>query len=339
MSFAAPQFLLALVAVPLLAVAYLAIERSRARRSASWSRDAMQPNIVRRPPRRLGLLPAAAFLLGLTFLLVAFARPQQAASDNGGGAGPLLVLAFDVSGSMAARDVRPMRLRAARALAIRLLNKLPPKYEVAVVTFGGKVQITVPPTSDRKKVIAHLPQGITPLAGSSIGDGIAAAVALAIHDLPQGAPVDRLHPAGAVLLLSDGAQTGGGTMPDDAASTAFVYAIPINAVVVGTSAGSVTQPLTVSGFRTTTQIAVPVSPLTLQKISQLTGGVLLDGSSAAKLTAAADKLPAALEKEGLSAIPQSARGKQQLSAAAGGVGLVFILGGILLSGLLFGRLL
>ena len=147
------------------------------------------------------------------------------------------MLAFDVSGSMAAHDIQPTRLRAARELAIRFLNKLPSRYEVAVVTFANKVHLTVPPTFDRADVIAHLPKTVTPLSGTSIGDGISAAVSLVIQAMPQGVPVDRLHPSGSVVVLSDGAQTGGGTEPADAASTAFVYAIPINSVVVGTSHG------------------------------------------------------------------------------------------------------
>ena len=52
-------------------------------------------------------------------------------------------------------------------------------------------------------------------------------------------------------------QTGAGTTPADAASTAFVYAIPINSVVLGTPHGSVTQPLKVAAFHTSIQIAVP----------------------------------------------------------------------------------
>ena len=338
MSFGAPQLLLALIAVPIAAIAYAVFEGRRAQRSTAWSRPPMQPNTVSRPSRRLGLIPPALFLVGLSFLLVGFARPQQASSSNGRAIGPTIVLAFDVSGSMAARDIRPTRLRAARELAIRLLNTLPSKYEVAVVTFANKVHLTVPPTFDRADVIAHLPQTITPLTGTSIGDGISASVSLIIQAIPQGVPVDRFHPPGAVLVLSDGAQTGGGTTPADAASTAFVYAIPINSVIVGNSGGSVTQPLKVDGFRTSIQIAVPALPLELQGASQLTGGAFFDGSSIADLNAAAKLLPARVKGEGLRAITQATHGNHELSAAAGEVGLAFVLGGILLSGLWFGRL-
>ena len=304
MSFAAPQYLLALLAVPIVAIAYVMFEGRRAKRSTAWTRPPMQPNIVSRPSRRLGLIPPALFLLGLTFLVVGFARPQRASSSNGRVVGPTIVLAFDVSGSMAARDIPPTRLRAARELATRFLNKLPSKYEVAVLTFGNKVHLTVAPTFDRAAVIAHLPKTVTPLSGTSIGDGISAAVALIIQAIPQGVPVDRLHPPGSVVVFSDGAQTGAGTDPADAGSTAFVYAIPINSVIVGTSHGAVTQPLKVDGFNTSIQIAVPALPLDMQHVSQLTGGASLEATSSAGLNVAAEKLGTAVKGEKPTAITQ-----------------------------------
>jgi Ca-activated chloride channel family protein len=337
-SFEAPQYLLALVAVPIAAIAYVVFERRRATRSTAWSRPQMQPNIVTRPSRTFGLIPLALFLLGLTFLVAGFARPQRANSSNGRVVGPTIVLAFDVSGSMTARDLKPTRLRAARELAISFLNELPSKYEVAVLTFGNKVHLTVPPTFDHADVIAHLPKTVTALSGTSIGDGISAAVSLVIQAIPQGSPVDRLHPSGAVVVFSDGAQTAGGTEPVDAGSTAFVYAIPINSVIVGTSHGAVTQPLKVDGFNTSIQIAVPALPLDLEHVSQLTAGASLEVTSRADLSAAATKLPALVKGENLSAITRTTAGKHELSAAAGMAGIAFVLGGILLSGLWFGRL-
>jgi len=337
-SFASPELLPALILVPLAAAAYLLLERRRARRSTAWSRPQLQPNVVWRPSRRVGFVPAALFLLGVAFLLVGFARPQRAASSNGRGIGPTVVLAFDVSGSMAARDIKPTRLQAARELAIEMLKKLPSNYQVAVLSFGNTVRLLEQPTLDHQDVIAHLPKLITPLAGTSLGDGISSALALIIQAIPNGQPVDRLHPPGAVVVFSDGAQTGAGVEPQDAAATGYVYGIPINGVTIGTSHGSVTQPLKVDNFQTQINIAVPALPLTMQGVAQLTGGTALVGSSAQQLSAAAQKLPEAIRKEGISAIEQPPQGDHALSAAAGELGLAFVLGGIVLSGLWFGRL-
>jgi len=338
MSFASPELLLALILIPLAAAGYVLLDRRRARRSTAWSRPQLQPNIVSRPPRRLGFIPAALVLLGAAFLLVGFARPQRASSSNGRGIGPTVVLAFDVSGSMAARDITPTRLQAARELAVKVVKRLPSNYQIAVLSFGNTVRLLVQPTLDRQEVIAGLPKRITPLAGTSIGDGISSALALIIQAIPDGAPVDRLHPPGALVVLTDGAQTGGGAEPQDAASVGYVYGIPINGVTIGTSHGSVTQPTKVDNFQTQLTIAVPSLPLTLQGIAQLTGGTALEAASDQQLAADAGKLPGAIEKEGLSTTPQPPQGNHALSAAAGELGLAFVLGGIVLSGLWFGRL-
>jgi Ca-activated chloride channel family protein len=337
-SFAAPQYLLALVVVPIAAGVYVFFERRRIKRSTEWSRAPLQPNIVVRPRRRLGLVPPALFLVGLTFLLVGFARPERANSSNGHATGPTVVLAFDVSGSMAAQDIAPSRLRAAREVAKRFVKQLPSNYQLSVVTFANKVHLVVPPTSDRGDVLAHLPSNIAPLSGTSIGNAIGSSTALVTQVLPQGQPVDRLHPAGAVVVFTDGAQTGGGPTPEDSSSTAFVYAIPINSVIVGTSHGSVTQPLKVDNFNTSIQIAVPTLPLSLQYVAQTTGGSSSELKSAADVNAVADKLAASVKKEGISPFSQSERGKHELSAAAGALGLAFLLGSIIVSGLWFGRL-
>jgi Ca-activated chloride channel homolog len=338
MTFAEPQYLLVLVLVPIVALAYVVLARRRAERGTGWSRPPLQPNIVSRPSRGLGMIPTALFLVGLSFLLVGFARPQRDKPANDTAIGPTVVLTFDVSGSMAARDVQQTRLRAAREVAIRFMKNLPSSYQVALVEFGNKARVLVSPTLDRSAVIRHLPKTITPRAGTSIGDGISAAVSLIIQGFPQGEPVDRLHPPGTVVVLSDGAQTGGGTTPEDAAATAYVWAIPINSVILGTSHGSVTQPLEVSGFRTSIDIAVPTSPLGLQRASQLTGGASFEAGSAAEVISTAAKLPATVKKQGLSPLTRTTTGKHDLSSTAGLVGLGFVLGGIVLSGLWFGRL-
>jgi Ca-activated chloride channel family protein len=329
-SFGAPYLLFGLLAVPLAALGYRLLERRRVRRSAAWSRQAMLPNIVRRPERRLGSLPVALFLLGLTFLLVGFARPQRVVAASAGGA-PTIVLAFDTSGSMAATDVQPSRLRVARNAAIRLLDQLPPQYRVAVVTFADKVRLIVPPTLDRKGLIAQLPARITPLGGTSIGDGIRRSLAVIIAAADQ-TDSGGLYRPGAAVLFSDGAQTGGGTTLDAAAVSALVDYIPVDAIAVGTPKGVVTQSFEVSGVRTSAQIAVPAQTAPLRRLARQTGGTLFDAASLAQSPAQLSRVWENLRSSG-------AQGDttRELSAASAGVALLLVLAGVVVSGLWFGR--
>src|SRR5262245_33232187 len=155
MSFAAPYLLLTLLAVPLAALAYLWFERHRERRAANWANPALVPNLVERPSPRLRHLPAALFLVGLSFLLVAFARPEATITSEREGA--TVVLAIDTSGSMATPDVKPTRLLAARNASLTFLQELPAKYRVALEVFTDHPAVIVPPTYDRTKIVPLLP--------------------------------------------------------------------------------------------------------------------------------------------------------------------------------------
>jgi Ca-activated chloride channel homolog len=327
-SFGTPYLLFGLLAVPLAAVGYWVLERRRARRSGSWSGQAMLPNTVRRPSSKLRIVPAALFLLGLTFLLVGFARPQQILSSSHG-EGAAIVLTIDISNSMAADDVKPTRILAARSAAIRFLHKLPSKYRVALVTFSDKSRLVVGPTFNHGRVIANLPDTATLLAGTAIGDAINEAVAVTVQTVGKSTP-GTPNPPGAVLLISDGQQTAVGTRPEDAAQHALVNGIPIDTLTVGTPRGIVQQPVKTYGGQVSTQtVPVPVNPTTLQNVSQLTGGKSLQTGSGSQLARVYQNLGS-----------HTAHGHRthELSAAAAVVALILILAGVLLSGLWYGRL-
>jgi Ca-activated chloride channel homolog len=326
MSFGSPYLLLTLVCVPLAAVGYGVVERRRARRSGAWSNRALLPNMVRRPPRRSGWIPLGFFLLGLTLLLVGFARPQRVLSTVTGST-PIVVLAVDVSGSMAAEDVRPSRIGAARAIAVRFLHQLPPHDRVALVTFGNDVSLRVHPTLDRRRVIAALPAKVIPKSATALGDAISEGTALITESVGQSAPGASYHP-GVVLLVSDGAQTAGGTTPTNAANQAYLAGVPVDAIPVGTPSGSVTQLFNVGGVRTAASLPAPVDRDGLHVLTRQTGGVFLPTSSSAQL----ERVYANLR----STVSYGHKTKE-LTALVGALALVPLLAGIVVSGLWFGR--
>jgi Ca-activated chloride channel homolog len=330
-SFAAPYLLIGLVAVPLAALGYRALDRRRRQRSLAWSRQAMLPNIASSPSRRARLVPAALFLLGLSLLLVGVARPEQMVATVHGGA-PTVVLAFDVSNSMAATDVRPSRLRAARAIAIQFLHELPADYPVAVVAFGDKASLLAAPTVNRDQVIASLPTNVTPRAGTAIGDGISYSLGVIAGAAGQRQPGSIADP-GAVLVLSDGGQNAGGTTPQQAAVTALVDYVPVDSIAVGTRRGVVTQTLPGGGPKTLTQVSVPVQPSTLRMVSHASGGSFFEAD-------AATRFPAELASVYRNLRPHLTPGRKarDLSALAAGLALVLVLAGVVVSGLWFGRI-
>ncbi len=179
MPFAAPLALLGLAFVPLV-VAFWMLKLRRTERTVSstllWQRfgEDLQANAPWQRLRRSFLL----LLQLLLVILLAFVasqpfveRPATLARD--------LVLVIDASASMAATDVAPSRLDAARQLALDALRDLPAGGRVSVVAAGATPRVVANATADLGRVRAALASiGVTP-ATADMGEALALASALA----------------------------------------------------------------------------------------------------------------------------------------------------------------
>ena len=174
MSFSSPLLLVSLLAVPAAVVGYLWLERRREARAGRWAAPALLPNLVDRPPAWRRHLPTALLLLGVALLLVGFARPKTSISVKRQVATVVLVL--DVSGSMAANDLRPSRLVVAREAALRFVDQLPRDYRMALVTFSDHAAVSVPATHDLDAVRAGLARATTGPQGTALADAVTRAV-------------------------------------------------------------------------------------------------------------------------------------------------------------------
>jgi Ca-activated chloride channel family protein len=320
LSFAAPIALVALLAVPAAVAAYVWLERRRDTRAARWAAPALLPNMATPPPPWRRHLPTALLLLGVTLLLVGFARPHARITVSRQEATVVLVL--DVSGSMAASDVRPSRLAAAKAAALRFVDKLPKGYRAALVTFSDHAAVAAPPTHDLTQIRAAIAKAKSGPQGTALADAVTRAVdvGLSVHG------TSNRRPPAVVVLFSDGGQTAGRVTPQQAAAKAKKSKIPVSTVLVGTPDGVVRQPLK-GGF--TERIQVPAQAATLQFVAQQSGGHYAPSLAAVNVTAAYDELGSRVGHR---------RKAVEVTAIAAGGGLVFLLAGAGLSGLWFRRL-
>ncbi len=118
MTFIWPAMLFSLVLVPLFIGVYLLMQRRRRQLTANYGSLGFAPGAKGRQPGLRRHIPVVFFLLGLTILAIALARPQAVVAlpkQEG-----TVILAFDVSGSMAADDIKPTRMEAAKVAATRL---------------------------------------------------------------------------------------------------------------------------------------------------------------------------------------------------------------------------
>jgi Ca-activated chloride channel family protein len=318
LSFERPLALIALVAIPGLVALWRVQERRRAADATRFSTAALIPNLLPSLPGRRRLIPLGLLLLALTALIVGTARPHANVSVPRKEA--TIVLAVDISRSMTATDVRPTRLAAARNAADAFLSRVPKEYNIAIVGFGTRAYVALPPTADR--TLAHdALASLNPSEGTAIGDAVLLAVRLGTKQRTSGGAV----PPTSVLLISDGARDGGQTAPDVAARRARASNIPVSTVLVGTANGVVENKL-VGGY--VERIRVPPSPGTLAAIAKTSGGQFFRARTADALTQVYKKLAAR--------VGHKTQNRQITDLFAGGA-IVLLLAGGGLSALWFRR--
>ena len=281
LGFKSPWLLFTLLLVPLAIWGFYALERQRSTRAARWSSPALLPNMVSGSPGPRRYIPALLFAIALVLLLVGFARPE--AKFNQAKDGATVILMVDTSGSMAAKDVKPTRLRAADAALTKFVDSMPSRYRAALITFSNGIAVKVPPTYDRKALIKGLPT-TTQLEGTALGDALTQAIKVArkaVGPSKKGSP----HPPASILLVSDGGSNAGRVQPEAAAQQAKRLGIPISTVALGTASGTVRQNIPTGKGKQTFPLVqqVPVDPKVLKQVAGDSGGHFYSAPSASKL--------------------------------------------------------
>jgi Ca-activated chloride channel family protein len=191
--------------------------------SATPKKATATSSFGRKPSRWLRVAPFVFLALAVGCLAMALTGFRFTTTATGGAA----VLTMDVSQSMNQDDVDPTRLDAAVAAARTFLEQLPTGLRVGLVTFADQAVVVVPATEDREQVSQAL-DALARGKGTVIGDGLAVSIDEIERDRGE-----HDTDAAAVVLLSDGRDTGSTVAPEDAAARAAALVIPVYTVVLG----------------------------------------------------------------------------------------------------------
>ena len=304
MTLGAPTYLLALLAIPLVAAAYAVARKRRKRFAVRFPGTAVFAAAAGRRPRLRRILPPALLAAAAATLAVAVAKPQATVAVPVEKAS--VVLVTDESGSMSATDVDPSRLEAARSAAEEFLDRVPDKLLVGFVGFSSQTNAVVEPTVQRDEVRSAL-DALQADGGTATGD----ALDTALDRLEARRGKDGKRAPAAVILLSDGKRTEGSD-PLAAAERAKQLGIPVSTVALGTPDGTVTSPIG-------EPIPVPPDPATLQEISRITGGTFTEAGDAGEL----DKV-----YKDLGSKVGTKRVKREVTSGFAAAGLLLLLGGL-----------
>lgn len=250
MQFQSPEFLWFLLLVPALIAAYILAQRRRSRFALRYSSLSMVKEALGKNPGWRRHLPPALFLIGMTFMLIALARPTGIVwvpKDES-----TIILAIDVSRSMSATDIQPSRIEAAKAAARAFIQQQDPSTRIGIVSFSGNAALVQAPTTDRTQLLAAVNR-LTVQNSTAIGSGIMTSLDAIFEDplasqlsapqneivapTPTPTPLPKgIYAPATIILLTDG-RNRTGPDPIDAAHTAADRGVRVYTVGVGTTQG------------------------------------------------------------------------------------------------------
>ena len=279
MRFVHPELLWLLLLLPLLA--YLHGRRGAAP-ALTFSSTSLAAALAGARKARSGSLLLLPRLIVLTLLILALAGPQQGSSSTEITASGIdIVLAVDVSGSMAAMDFtqdgKPAnRLEAVKQVVDRFIDGRPGD-RIGLVAFAGKPYLICPPTLDHQ----WLRHRLEALHLDMVEDGtaIGSAIGSGINHLRDQQSKSRL-----LILLTDGINNSGSVSPHNAAEAAEAMAIKVYTIGAGTR-GEAPMPVTDAfGRRKLVRAKVDIDEETLRQVAEKTGGVYFRATDTASLT-------------------------------------------------------
>ncbi len=198
-----PELLVWLWLVPVLALLVWRAIRLRLAAARRFVPIEGERRLTLRPLFERLVLRAGLIVLAAGLLVVALARPQVGTHrERAQRKGADIVLVMDTSLSMAAADMQPNRLTAAKLAATNLINRLP-NDRFGLIIFSGDAHLYCPITVDHDAVqmfVDSVEIGASPQPGTSLG----AALQAAGETLGNSESKHR-----AIVVLSDGEDLAG----------------------------------------------------------------------------------------------------------------------------------
>jgi Ca-activated chloride channel family protein len=257
MSFLWASALWLLFLVPALVLLYIVMLRRRRKIAVRYGALRLVKDAIGAGPGFRRHVPPLVFLLALTTMIVAVARPAAVVtlpSQRG-----TVILAMDVSGSMRATDIPPTRLAASQAAAEAFIAKQPKNVRIGIVAFAGTTAVVQAPTLEREEALSAIGR-FQAQRGTAVGAGILTALGTIFEDLDipvnftpprRGVPIGETqdvppldiepvppgtYTSSVIVLLTDG-RTTTGPDPIQAAELAADLGVRIYTVGLGTREG------------------------------------------------------------------------------------------------------
>lgn len=298
-----------LLLIPSLILIYIWILRRRKPTTVRFSSLSLIRAALPKQSQWKRHVPFALFLLALSSLVMAMARPVAQVTLPSNSA--TIILAIDVSRSMCSTDIAPNRLEAAKAAALQFIDGQEASTQIGVVAFAGFAVLVQAPTTDRALLETAI-QNMTTARRTAIGEGILMSLdAIAEFDdsvvspyssaevipMPEGQYVPAI-----VIVLTDGVSTTG-IHPIEAAMMAADRGVRVYTIGFGTTFNNSPMNCSFSSPYAFDQFGGPqffggggqfrreIDEETLKAVAGITGGEYQLAESASELQEVFDNLP------------------------------------------------
>ena len=346
MTFLWPQFLWLLLFVPVLIGMYMVALRRKKKAAVRYASLSMVKDALGVGAGLRRHVPPILFLMALTVMLAAVARPAAVVTLPSQRS--TVILAMDVSGSMRAEDVEPTRIAASQAAAKAFIEDQPRDTRIGIVAFAATALLVQAPTNNREELNAAIDR-FTTQRGTAIGSGILVSLQTIFpgenfetqqperrNTRPnRGASLDGSNPdqgdkkvvppgsyqSAVVILLTDGQATTGPD-PVETARIAANHGVRVYTVGVGSTEG------TILGYEGRS-MRVQLDEDTLQTVADLTRGQYFRAGNAKDLKKIYDAMNAQLIME---------KQKTEITAGFSAVAAALALISVALSMLWFNRI-
>jgi Ca-activated chloride channel homolog len=285
MTFIWPSMLLLLTVIPFFVIVFLIVQKRRIKVADQFFHTRPDQVAVNKQLKFRRLVPPMLYLLSMVVLLIALARPQAEVSlpRYEGTA----IIAFDVSGSMAADDINPTRMEAAKEVSENLVQIMPSSVQLGVVAFSDSGFLVQAPSSNKDDILAAISR-LSPQRGTSLGQGIITSLRAIANQFDDEATkhlsqeeeglvfsfdlADKEIFATTILILLSDGENNIDPDPLVAARLAAQYGLRIYTIGVGSIAGTT---LNINGFNIHSQLDEAV----LKEISQISNGAYFNAQS------------------------------------------------------------
>ena len=223
------QYLLLLLIVPLLFVAYALYLRARRRRIARLGDPELVATLMPEASTGKGWLKITLLALAWFFFVLGLSRPQLGARlKEHQSQGVEVVIALDVSNSMLAEDYSPNRLERAKLAISRLVDRLQGD-RIGLVIFAGEAFVQLPITADYVSAKVFL-KTVDPESVPIQGTALAEALMASARSFSTQSERSR-----AIILITDGEDHEGDVL--EAAKAIAEQGIRIYCIGVGSPQG------------------------------------------------------------------------------------------------------